>query len=64
MPFLWGVARNRTHTRSVRKLQEREEKPAPRKNIHSIEYEQRIRVEDQELITSTNKEKNTNGQEC
>jgi hypothetical protein len=28
-----------------------------------MEYEQRLRVEDQELITTNYKEKNTNGQE-
>jgi hypothetical protein len=29
-----------------------------------MEYEQGLRVEDQELITRNYKEKNTNGQEC
>jgi hypothetical protein len=29
-----------------------------------MEYEQRLRVEDQELITKNYKEKNTNEQEC
>jgi hypothetical protein len=29
-----------------------------------MEYEQEIRVDDQELITRNNKEKNTNEKEC
>jgi hypothetical protein len=34
------------------------------KKDYSMEYEQRLLVEYQELITRNYKEKNTNGQEC
>jgi hypothetical protein len=74
-----GVAHNRTHTMGVYGNYERENRNRNhvwtdgteglkrlirRKWDYSMEYEQELRVEDQELITRNYKEKNTNGQEC